>query len=133
MYHALANGSMLDMSACKIFSSSFILVNATLLDSFIALSIVAWASNLAASTFSLSCFNFSYCVFIIDVHLASNLSCVSFELVLMHSTIKEMEASILLVAKDPTCFAALAFLTPALGRPTDASWEPSALHYTPLG
>jgi hypothetical protein len=86
-------------------------------DSFIALSIVAWASKLAALTFSLSSFNFSYCVFIIDFHLASNLSCVSFELVLMHSTIKEMEASILLVAEDPTCFVALAFLTPALGRP----------------
>jgi hypothetical protein len=29
MYHALANGSMMDMSACKIFSSSFILANNT--------------------------------------------------------------------------------------------------------
>jgi hypothetical protein len=32
---------------------------------------------------------------------------------LMNSTIKEMEASIPLVAEDPACVAALAFLMPA--------------------
>jgi hypothetical protein len=107
------NLAMVDMSACKIFASSFILANTILVDSFIALRIVAWSFNLVASTFSLSSINFSCCVSIIDFHLESDLLHVSLELMLMDSTIKEMKASMPLVAEDPACFAALAFLTPA--------------------
>jgi hypothetical protein len=43
---------MVDKSVVKILVFSFIFANAMLLDSFIALNIVDWASNLVISTFS---------------------------------------------------------------------------------
>jgi hypothetical protein len=47
MYHSSPNVSM-HKSTVKIFASSFIFANATLEASFIALNMVAWASNLMA-------------------------------------------------------------------------------------
>jgi hypothetical protein len=122
MYKALANRSMVDMSTIKILASSFSLANTTLLVSFATLSIVAQASNLAASTFSLSSFNFYCCVSIISFELALDLLCVFLELVLINSTIKVIDASILLVVEDPASFSALSFLWLA-GWPADATVE----------
>jgi hypothetical protein len=62
MYHALGNGSMVDKSTVKIVASSSILANATLLDSFIGLRIMAWAFDFAALTFYFANFNFACCV-----------------------------------------------------------------------
>jgi hypothetical protein len=45
LYHALANRYMVAMFAIQILASSFILANATLLDSLTTLSIMDWASN----------------------------------------------------------------------------------------
>jgi hypothetical protein len=95
--------------------------------SFFALIMVAWASNLMASTFYLSSFNFISCFCNITFHLASLLSSPSFVLDVTSTIILSMDASTL--ANDDTKFlSAFAFLLPVGAQPKPQRRGPVHVH-----